>query len=85
MSLKKFDDESGAEIPIAAGIEVVLILEDGAPLVRHYSTWNGIPRRILNGSFDGKEVLSLQIRDVSALPTRPTRPRPEPLPFRAEP
>jgi hypothetical protein len=71
MTLRKFDDATNEEIPLAGGVEVVVMLADGTSKLMHFATWAHVPPRLLDGTVAGQPVVSVLIRDLSVAPPAP--------------
>jgi hypothetical protein len=65
MPLRKFDDETGAEIPLTEGVEVLARLESGTARTLYFASFAGVPRRLLDGTIGGERVAELRIRDLA--------------------
>ncbi len=75
MTIKKFDDATGAEIPLDQGIEVIASFVGKRPKVFHYATWDAVPKRVLDGTIGGDTVAMLTMRDVAITPVPRQEPR----------
>jgi hypothetical protein len=75
--LKKYDDATGAEMPIDGGLEVSVLYEgQSVASVRHFASWETIPEELLRGGRDKDlKIVALSVRDVATtkVQTRPTQ------------
>lgn len=71
MTLKKFDDTTNEEIPLTAGVMVIVKLADGTTKLTDFASWAHIPGRLLDGTVAGQAVMSVTIRDLTVAPPVP--------------